>query len=210
MEKSNQKKRKALFPSGETFDENNVRIFTKNDSFSKAFIDPKGTYFSKFDIRILLRFYLNNFSISQKKTAQGFVIFCFWTPQKYLPVLVLFHFVSLHYIICWIDRLDLVSYKSSLRYTVLFFSFWQDRGKQSIKEISHPIITNISPWSFWNIRSTGNIRDRSATENFLGVWDSLKVWEFSEDPIANRNSSGFRVLLAFRPRTSWPSISKLL
>ena len=210
MEKSNQKKRKALFPSGETFDENNVRIFTKNDSFSKAFIDPKGIYFSKFDIRILLRFYLNNFSISQKKTAQGFVIFCFWTPQKYLPVLVLFHFVSLHYIICWIDRLDLVSDKSSLRYTVLFFSFCQDRGKQSIKEISHPIITNISPWSFWNIRSAGNIWDRSATENFLGVWDSLKVWEFSEDPIANRNSSGFRVLLAFRPRTSWPSISKLL
>lgn len=168
MEKSNQKKRKALFPSGETFDENNVRIFTKNDSFSKAFIDPKGTYFSKFDIRILLRFYLNNFSISQKKTAQGFVIFCFWTPQKYFPVLVLFHFVSLHYIICWIDRLDLVSDKS-IRYTVLFFSFWQDRGKQSIKEISHPIITNISPWSFWNIRSAGNIWDRSATENFLGV-----------------------------------------
>ena len=210
MEKSNQKKRKALFPSGETFDENNVRIFTKNDSFSKAFIDPKGTYFSKFDIRILLRFYLNNFSISQKKTAQGFVIFCFWTLQKYLPVLVLFHFVSLHYIICWIDRLDLVSDKSSLRYTVLFFSFWQDCGKQSIKEISHPIITNISHWSFWNIRSAGNIWDRSATENFLGVWDSLKVWEFSEDPIANRNSSGFRVLLAFRPRNSWPSISKLL
>ena len=137
-------------------------------------------------------------------------VFCFWTPQKYFPVVVLFHFVSLHYIICWIDRLDLVSDKSSLRYTVLFFSFWQDRGKQSIKEISHPIITNISPWSFWNIRSAGNIWDRSATENFLGVWDSLKVWEFSEDPIANRNSSGFRVLLAFRPRTSWPSISKLL
>ena len=169
MERSNQKKRKALFPSGETFDENNVRIFNKNDSFSKAFIDPKGTYFSKFDIRILLRFYLNNFSISQKKTAQGFVIFCFWTPQKYLPVLVLFHFVSLHYIICWIDRLDLVSDKSSLRHTVLFFSFWQDRGKQSIKEISHPIITNIFPWSFWNILSAGNIWDRSATENFLGV-----------------------------------------
>ena len=206
MEKSNQKKRKALFPSGETFDENNVRIFTKNDSFSKAFIDPKGTYFSKFDIRILLRFYLNNFFISQKKTAQGFVIFCFWTPQKYLPVLVLFHFVSLHYIICWIDRLDLVSDKSSLRYTVLFFSFWQDRGKQSIKEISHPIITNISPWSYtvsWKY-------DRSATESFLGVWDSLKVREFSEDPIANRNSSGFLVLLALRPRTSWPRISILL
>ena len=138
------------------------------------------------------------------------MIFCFWTPQKYFPVLVLFHFVSLHYIICWIDRLDLVSDKSSLRYTVLFFSFCQDRGKQSIKEISHPIITNISPWSFWNIRSAGNIWHRSATENFLGVWDSLKVREFSEDPIANRNSSGFRVLLAFRPRTSWPRISKLL
>ena len=43
MEKSNQKKRKALFPSGETFDENNVRIFTKNDSFSQVFIDTKGT-----------------------------------------------------------------------------------------------------------------------------------------------------------------------
>lgn len=206
MEKSNQKKRKALFPSGETFDENNVRIFTKNDSFSQVFIDAKGTYFSKFVIRILLRFYLNNFSISQKKTAQGFVIFCFWTPQKYFPVLVLFHFVSLHYIICWIDRLDLVSDKSSLRYTVLFFSFWQDRGKQSIKEISHPIITNISPWSYtvsWKY-------DRSATESFLGVWDSLKVREFSEDPIANRNSSGFLVLLAFRPRTSWLRISILL
>lgn len=206
MEKSNQKKRKALFPSGETFDENNVRIFTKNDSFSQVFIDAKGTYFSKFVIRILLRFYLNNFSISQKKTAQGFVIFCFWTTQKYLPVLVLFHFVSLHYIICWIDRLDLVSDKSSLRYTVLFFSFWQDRGKQSIKEISHPIITNISPWSYtvsWKY-------DRSATESFLGVWDSLKVREFSEDPIANRNSSGFLVLLAFRPRTSWLRISIML
>ena len=194
MEKSNQKKRKALFPSGETLDENNVRIFTKNDSISQVFIDAKGTYFSKFVIRILLRFYLNNFSISQKKTAQGF------------PVLVLFHFVSLHYIICWIDRLDLVSDKSSLRYTVLFFSFWQDRGKQSIKEISHPIITNISPWSYtvsWKY-------DRSATESFLGVWDSLKVREFSEDPIANRNSSGFLVLLAFRPRTSWLRISILL
>ena len=210
MEKSNQKKRKALFPSGETFDKNNVRIFTKNDSFSQVFIDAKGTYFSKYVIRILLRFYLNNFSISQKKTAQGFVIFCFWTPQKYFPVLVLFYFVSLHYIICWIDGLDLASDKSLLRYTVLFFSFWQDRGKQSIKEISHPIITKISPWSFWNIRSAGNIWDRSATESFLGVSDSLKVREFSEDPIANRNSSGFRVLLAFRPRTSWPRISKLL
>ena len=64
MEKSNQKKRKALFPSGETFDKNNVRIFTKNDSFSQVFIDAKGTYFSKFDVRILFRFYLNNFSIS--------------------------------------------------------------------------------------------------------------------------------------------------
>ena len=177
---------------------------------AKFFIDARGTYFSKFVIRMLLRFCLNNFSVSQKKTAQGFVIFCFWTPQKYFPVLVLFHFVSLHYIICWIDGLYLVSDKSSLRYTVLFFSFWQDRGKQSIKEISHPIITNISPWSFWNIRSAGNIWDRSATESFLGDWDSLKVREFSEDPIANRNSSGFRVLLAFRPRTSWPRISKLL
>lgn len=177
---------------------------------AKFFIDARGTYFSKFVIRMLLRFCLNNFSVSQKKTAQGFVIFCFWTPQKYFPVLILFYFVSFHYFFCWIDRLDLVSDKSSLRYTFLFFSFWQDRGKQSIKEISHPIITNISPWSFWNIRSAGNIWDRSATESFLGDWDSLKVREFSEDPIANRNSSGFRVLLAFRPRTSWPRISKLL
>ena len=164
MEKSNQKKRKALFPSGETFDENNVRIFTKNDSFSQVFIDAQGTYFSKFVIRILLRFYLNNFSISQKKTAQGFVIFCFWTPQKYFPVLVLFHFVSLHYIICWIDRLDLVSDKRSLRYTVLFFSFWQDRGKQSINEISHPIMTNISEtvWKSANSRKIQSLTETRA------------------------------------------------
>ena len=65
-------------------------------------------------------------------------------------------------------------------------------------------------WSFWNVLSAGNIWDRSGTENFLEVWDSLKVREFSEDPIDNRNSSGFRVLLAFRPRTSWLRISKLL
>lgn len=199
MEKSNQKKRKALFPSGETFDENNVRIFTKNDSFSQVFIDAKGTYFSKFVIRILLRFFLNNFSISQKKTAQGFVIFCFWTSQKYFPVLVLFHFVSLHYLICRIDRLDRVSDKSSLRHTVLFFSFWQDRGKQSIKEILQPIITNISPWSFWNILSAGIIWDRSGTENFLGVWDSLKVREFSK----------FQLLTETRAASEYCSLSDL-
>ena len=131
------------------------------------------------------------------------MIFSFWTPQKYFAVLILFYFVSLHYFFLldrWLRSCKCQKFTSVY---VLFFSFWQDRGKQSIKEISHPIITNIIPWSFWNILSAGNIRDRSGTENFLGVWDSLKVREFSEDPIANRNSSGFRVLLAFSSRTSW-------
>ena len=138
------------------------------------------------------------------------MIFSFWTPQKYFAVLILFYFVSLHYFFLLDRWLRCCKCQKFTLVYVLFFSFWQDRGKQSIKEISHPIITNIIPWSFWNILSAGNIRDRSGTENFLGVWDSLKVREFSEDPIANRNSSGFRVLLAFRPRTSWPRISKLL
>lgn len=113
-----------------------------------------------------------------KENCSRFCDIRFLNPAKILPRLsfIPFCFITLYYPLDrWLRSCKCQKFTSVY---VLFFSFWQDRGKQSIKEISHPIIANIFPWSFWNILSAGNIWDRSGTENFLGVWDSLKVREF--------------------------------